>query len=255
MKNEVIVLNGTEVEFKVESDKAYISSLEVAKNFGKRHADLLNIIKREVMEQDFAERKISLSEYKDKSGKANKYYLLDRDIFSLVVMGMTGEKARKWKRAYIEAFNKMEQIIKEQQKQLLPNFNNPAEAARAWADEYEKRMALEQKVERDKPLVKFAETVQEQAEDLKIGDWIKALNNNGKLKMGRNKAFEWLRNNGYLMSNNTPYQKYIDNGYFNVKEVMFDKGDKKSVGLTTMITGKGQIKISDKLLKEKLLKK
>ena len=39
-------------------------------------------------------------------------YLLTRDGFSLLVMGFTGSRALEWKLKYIEAFNKMEQAIK-----------------------------------------------------------------------------------------------------------------------------------------------
>ena len=39
-------------------------------------------------------------------------YKITRDGFSLLVMGFTGEKAYKWKIEFINAFNKMEAIIK-----------------------------------------------------------------------------------------------------------------------------------------------
>ena len=42
----------------------------------------------------------------------NKEYLLTRDGFSFLVMGFTGAKADEWKLKYTEAFNKMEQAIK-----------------------------------------------------------------------------------------------------------------------------------------------
>ena len=45
-----------------------------------------------------------------------KEYLLTRDGFSLLVMGFTGSKALEWKLKYIEAFNKMEQALKNQTK-------------------------------------------------------------------------------------------------------------------------------------------
>ena len=42
-----------------------------------------------------------------------KEYLLTRDGFSLLVMGFTGKEALQWKLQYIEAFNKMEEQIKQ----------------------------------------------------------------------------------------------------------------------------------------------
>src|SRR5699024_2698036 len=43
-------------------------------------------------------------------------FLMNRDGFTLLAMGFTGKKALEWKLKYIEAFNKMEQHIKEQDK-------------------------------------------------------------------------------------------------------------------------------------------
>lgn len=50
-----------------------------------------------------------------------KEYLLTRDGFSLLVMGFTGKEALEWKLKYIDAFNKMEAALKEQNAKLLPS--------------------------------------------------------------------------------------------------------------------------------------
>ena len=52
------------------------------------------------------------STYIASNGKTNKEFLITRDGFSLLVMGFTGSKAMNWKLRYIEAFNKMEQQLK-----------------------------------------------------------------------------------------------------------------------------------------------
>jgi phage regulator Rha-like protein len=70
-------------------------------------------------------------------------FLMDRDGFSLLVMGFTGNKALAWKLKYIEAFNRMEAELMKRQANVLPDFANPVEAARAWADQVEQKMALE----------------------------------------------------------------------------------------------------------------
>ena len=53
-------------------------------------------------------------------GKEYTEYLLTRDGFSLLVMGFTGSKALEWKLKYIEAFNKMEEELRNSQKPLTP---------------------------------------------------------------------------------------------------------------------------------------
>jgi len=109
------------------------------------------------------------------------------------------------------------------------------------------KLRLQEKIEKDKPLVEFANTVGEQAGDMKIGDWIKVVNNYGKLKLGRNRLFKWLRENKILTKNNIPYQQYVENGYFNVKENIVLMGKEMKPVTTTMITGKGQIWLLSRL--------
>lgn len=56
------------------------------------------------------------------------------------------------------------------------------------------------------------------------------------IPIGRNRLFRWLRENGILMSGNLPYQKFINRGYFEVKESVFET----SYMSKTFVTGKGQ---------------
>lgn len=86
-------------------------------------------------------------------------YLMNRDGFSLLVMGFTGEKALQWKIKYIEAFNAMEKELA-RPTVSLPNFNDPVEMARAWADEFEAKQKALKQIEMDKPKIAFAEAIQ-----------------------------------------------------------------------------------------------
>lgn len=99
-----------------------VTSRHVAVDFEKRHDHILRNIET-LMENDTTQnwgQYFIKDSYKDNSGKSNKEYLITRDGFSLLVMGFTGSKALQWKLKYIEAFNKMEQALKEPQKQLTP---------------------------------------------------------------------------------------------------------------------------------------
>ncbi|MBQ8819232.1 Rha family transcriptional regulator [Campylobacter sp.] len=109
--NEVIVINGQSVEFEVVNSGVFTTSLSVANVFEKRHSDILAQI-REFPKDDFTERNFPLSEYTDSTGRKLPCYNLTRDGFSLLVMGFTGARAYKWKIEFIEAFNKMEAMIK-----------------------------------------------------------------------------------------------------------------------------------------------
>lgn len=97
------------------------------------------------------------------------------------------------------------------------------------------------KIEEDKPLVDFAETISKTSDSISIGDFAKLIKDEG-IKLGRNKLFEWLRDNKYLMKDNKPYQKYIDNGYFEIIEYSYNTPYGSKFGIKTLITGIGQIK-------------
>ena len=54
-----------------------------------------------------------VSKRKADNGKYHRMYLMNRDGFSLLVMGFTGKNALEWKLQYIKAFNRMERLIHE----------------------------------------------------------------------------------------------------------------------------------------------
>jgi prophage antirepressor-like protein len=59
------------------------------------------------------------------------------------------------------------------------------------------------------------------------------------LGTGRNRLFKFLREQKILMSNNMPYQQYIDRGYFEVKETPKELGGRQINFTQTYVTAKG----------------
>lgn len=101
-------------------------------------------------------------------------------------------------------------------------------------------------IEQNKPLVDFAEQVSKTNDLIDIGALSKLLRKQG-LNIGRNKLFEWLRDNKFLRPNNEPYQQYINKGYFKTKESTYFVGSEPKITIKTFVTGKGQQYIFDKL--------
>lgn len=101
----------------LEKEEAVCSSLDVSRSFGKRHDNVLRAIGG-LLENEETQKMFKKLNYVDSQNK-QKYpmYLMNRDGFSLLVMGFTGKKALDWKLKYINAFNKMEKIIRERQSQ------------------------------------------------------------------------------------------------------------------------------------------
>ena len=113
-------------------------------------------------------------------------------------------------------------------------------------------MAINQLNERichDQPLVEFANQVAGTENVIDMNAMAKlAVEEN--IPIGRNRLFRWLRENEILMSDNLPYQKYIERGYFSVKESVFETGSMTKTYQQTYVTGKGQQYIIGRLRKE-----
>lgn len=90
-----------------------VSSRAIADDFGKRHADVIRAIEEYLTNAEVRSLNYFIeSSYIDSKGEVRKEYLITRDGFSLLVMGFKGKEALQWKLKYIEAFNEMEEIIK-----------------------------------------------------------------------------------------------------------------------------------------------
>lgn len=90
----------------------------------------------------------------------------------------------------------------------------------------------EKKITEDKPKVEFFEAVCSSKDCMDIGSAAKALN----MGVGRNTLFEFLRQKGVLMSNNQPFQRFVDYGYFRVVEQKFQTPDGEiHINLKTMV--------------------
>lgn len=119
----------------------------------------------------------------------------------------------------------------------LPDFSNPAEAARAWAEQFEARQALESKVIEDAPKVEFYDHVTGSNDTVDMATVAKVLNIPG---MGRNNLFAFLRGKKVLSRNNAPYQRYIDLGWFRQVESKYQTPDGEvRISLKTVVFQKG----------------
>lgn len=88
----------------IENNQVVVSSRQIAKDFGKEHKVVLRSVREILAEQNCAAKFFYESTY-DNRGKEYPEYLMNRDVFSLLVMGFTGSKALEWKVRYIQAFN------------------------------------------------------------------------------------------------------------------------------------------------------
>ena len=131
-----------------------VSSRRVADNFGKQHKHVLEAIENIKAENSALMDMFYETSYKAGTGKSYKEYLMNRDGFSLLVMGFTGKEAMEWKIKYIEAFNAMEKKLSKPQLTLMEQMAQGLLAAQQLlSEEKEARLKAEQKtIEQEKTI-------------------------------------------------------------------------------------------------------
>lgn len=106
----------------------------------------------------------------------------------------------------------------------------------------------EEVISKQKPLVDFANTVNATSTMVDMKTMAKLLEKeNQDIHMGRNKLFAWLRKEGYLMSDNTPYERYVKQGIFKLTESEVETKNGNKLITKTYVTGKGQLYLAKKL--------
>lgn len=203
------------------------------------HYNLLAII-REEFEEEIADLKIQVSEYKDKSGKSNTMFNLSLNEAKQVLV-RESKIVRKAVIAYIE---KLEQELTSQkltnkETLLIQLFSSDAIVV---ASAHKELVALEkaplvQIIEEQKPKVEFYDQVAETTTSFDMKEVSAML----KLSYGRNTLFRKLREANVLMEDNLPYRSHINNGYFIVVETkwMNPKTDQATATFQTRITQRG----------------
>lgn len=143
--------------------------------------------------------------------------------------------------------------------QVEKDFNSPEKImARALLMADQKVHKLEAQIEADKPKVLFADAVSASHTSILVGDLAKLISQNG-FKIGANRLFSWLRDNGYLIKKrgaswNMPTQKSMELGLFEIKETNIQHADGHiSINKTSKVTGKGQQYFINKFLNKEYL--
>lgn len=238
-----------------------VTSLEVTENFEKEHKNVIQSIENLIAENSAVKNMFIENTYKTDRGRTYPMYEMTRDGFTLLAMGFTGPKALQWKLKYIEAFNKMEQKLKEQVK--VPKTYKEALLAIVEAEEEKEQLQLANKekdnvIQLNKPKVIFADAVSASNTSILVGELAKLLKQNG-IGTGQKRLFEWLRNNGFLIRRrgsdyNMPTQRAMEQELFEIKETSITHSDGHiSVNKTPKVTGKGQQYFINKFLREQEL--
>lgn len=213
----------------VRDNKVVVNSRRLAQNYDKEHKNVLRDIRNIIEAVPAAKLNFELSEYVDSTGRKLPEYIIDRQGFSMLVMGFTGEQAKQFTYKYTLAFEEMAKQI-HQIPQTYP------EALRLAANLAEENLKLKPKAEMHDRFLS-SDSAQTMAVVAK------------SLGTGRDRLFKFLRERKVLMGSNVPYQPYLDRGYFKVIEKVINMGGEEIIKPQTLVTSKGVDYIA-KILKE-----
>ena len=174
-------------------------------------------------------------------GKQNITIINESGLYSLILSSKlpTAKKFKRW------VTSEVLPSIRKTGGYTLPNFMNPIEAARAWADECEAKQKALAQVNEMKPKAEFYDDVTGSEDTIDIGEVAKVLH----MGIGRNKLFQFLRDKKVLAPNNAPYQRFIDAGYFRRVESSYEVYGTTHVSVKTVVFQRG-VDYIRKLLKE-----
>lgn len=238
-----------EIILSTQNGEPVASSRQIAENFGKEHKHVLDAVKNLVAENSAAKSMFHPATFENR-GKQYHMYLMNRDGFSLLVMGFTGKAALEWKLKYIAAFNEMEKKLAHRPQ--LSRAELMAQALIAAHDELEHK---DRQIAELTPKGIFADAVSASKKSILVGELAKLLCQNG-VQIGQNRLFVWMRERGYLIKDpkrsdyNMPTQRAVEQGLFEIKETTAVHSDgHTSINKTPKVTGKGQIYFVNQFVK------
>lgn len=184
-----------------------------------------------------------LSNFGNQTGRGghNKInHVLTIDMAKEISMIQRNEKGKLARRYFIEverAWNSPEMIMK-----------------RALEISSRKIDDLQEQISLDRPKVLLAESISASDTTISVGDLAKLLGQNG-IKIGRNRLFEWLRENDFLISQksieyNMPTQRSMEMKLFEIREGTRNSSAGIKITKTPRVTGKGQKYFINKFLSE-----
>lgn len=222
-----------------------MSSLEIAELCEKRHDHVLRDIR--IMFDNLGYPPKTGESYRlNRHSKKIPIYLLTKNQVICLVTGynvkLRMRVVERWEQ--LELSNQISNI----------NFKDPAEAARAWAEQYEaaekekaKRICLEIELEESLPKIQYCDIVNRCKSGVTISVFAKSMG------VGPNKLRSQMKELGFLTRDGMPMQKFINCGYFEVQEIFKNVKGRWITNHIVLITSKGRQWIYKKLMNKSLM--
>ncbi len=236
----------------IKDGVAVVDTITIAEGVQVQHKNILELIRKYLPDLE-AFGPVAFETRKGKPlpqggfAKATEVAWLNEDQTTLLFTFLKNtEIARKLKIRLVKAFREArEEIARLQQSPALPDFTNPAIAARAWAEQYEKNQALQAQILLEAPKVQAAEDFLKSDGDHIIRKVAKALG------VGVRFLYDWLRQKKIITKFNEPYAEFVTRGYLRPVPSYHEGHDgTRKCDLTTHITNDGIYYIWNRLKKE-----
>ncbi|MFG6139480.1 phage antirepressor KilAC domain-containing protein [Halomonas sp. B23F22_10] len=197
----------------IETGKPTMSSREIALLTGHRHDQVLRTA-RTLAEQGVTQSVETLYVHEQNGQKYPEHQMNKRDSLVLVA-----RLSPEFTATVVDRWQELEQQVV---KPALPDFTNPVEAARAWADEVESKLRAEAALEHAKPAVEFVERY------VSADSGNKGFRQVAKLLQANEREFRAFLQDSRVMyrlgGEWMPYQQHIDADRFVVKTGVTDDG-------------------------------
>lgn len=246
MDNNLQIFNNAEfgkVRTIVENEEVWFVGKDVAEALG--YSNPLKAIRDHVDDDDKGMNKT----FTPAGGKQQTIFINESGLYSLVLSSKlpTAKKFKRW--VTLEVLPSIRKhggyLTPAKIEEVLLNPDTIIKLATDLKEERAKRVEVEKQLEINKPKVLFAEAVATAKTSILIGELAKLIKQNG-YDIGQKRLFQYLRENGYLIKQkgsayNSPTQKSMDMGLFEIKERTINHSDHIEIVKTTKVTGKGQI--------------
>ena len=218
-----------------DKGEVFTDTLTVALVFEKEHKSVLRDVRNLLKQADeFGQHNFVPFTYMSEQNKELPKYLLTEDGFTLLVMGYTGASALKYKIEYIKRFRQMKEELTNRLPGAVQGYLALSENERA-IKFFQQRLSLEKHkkvLKKAKPKIAFHDNFVKATGLQTVNEVSKVLGS------GTIRFYDWMREEEIVQKDNKPYQQYINQGYFELKEYLDKKGHKTAV-TTTLVTPKG----------------
>ena len=235
----------------VEKNQAVTDSLTISHVFNKEHRRVMQDIRELGCSKEFRQHNFVQSSYLNSQNKEMPKYYMNKKGFTLLVMGYTGKEAMKFKEAYIEEFEKMEEKLKSI---LTPSYmiDDPIQRAEKWIEERKQYQAietkaavLEQRVAEYEPKISYLDTILNTKDTVTISQIADDYGMSGQKfnKLLHEIGIQYKLNGQWLL-----YSKFKGEGYTKSQTLDVTKSDGQTkVVMNTRWTQKGRLFLYEKL--------